>query len=198
MTVPQLRRQMRDIRALNAQRTRFRLLMGAEVDILSEGKLDYPDEVLAELDFVIGSIHTGFGQSEAMLTRRLIAAMRNPYVTLIAHPTGRLMGQREGYPVDLAAVFQAAKSTGTALEINAQPRRIDLSDAAAKQAGEAGVMLAISTDTHAVSQLNYMALGLGIARRAWLTPRQLLNCMPRADLLAWIGAKRKRLQGRVR
>jgi DNA polymerase (family 10) len=118
--------------------------------------------------------------------------MHNPYVTLIAHPTGRLMGQRDGYPIDLEAVYRAAKDTGTALEINAQPRRLDLSDAAAKRAGECGVTMAISTDTHSANQLDYMALGLGVARRAWLTPKQILNCLPRTKLLDWIAVKRAR------
>ena len=193
MTVPRLRRQMTQIRALNARAARFRLLMGAEVDILADGRMDYPDEVLAELDFVIGSIHSGFRQSEAVLTRRLIAAMRHPCVTLIAHPTGRLMGQREPYPLDLDAVCNAAKETGTALEINAYPKRLDLSDTAARRAGEAGVMLAVSTDTHSLDQLDHMVIGLGVARRAWLSPRQLLNCLSRERLLAWIARKRQRL-----
>ena len=193
MTVPRLRRQMSEIRAFNARARRFRLLMGAEVDILAEGAMDYPDEVLAELDFVVGSIHSGFGQSEAVLTRRIVTAMRNRYVTLIAHPTGRLMGQREPYPLDLEAVFEAAAETGTALEINAYPKRLDLNDAAARRAGEAGVMLAISTDTHSVDQLDNMAIGLGVARRAWLEPKQVLNCFTREQLLAWIARKRRRL-----
>ncbi len=193
MTVPRLRRQMTQIRALNARATRFRLLMGAEVDILADGRMDYPDKVLAELDFVVGAIHSGFQQSEAVLTRRLIAAMRNPYVTLIAHPTGRLMGQREPYPLDLEAVCKAAKDTWTALEINAYPKRLDLSDTAARRAGETGVMLAVSTDTHSIDQMGNMAIGLGVARRAWLSPRQLLNCLSRERLLAWIARKRRRL-----
>ncbi|MBI3330555.1 MAG: DNA polymerase/3'-5' exonuclease PolX, partial [Candidatus Omnitrophica bacterium] len=119
MPVARLRQQMKEIRALNARGGPLRLLMGAEVDILNNGSMDYPDPVLADLDFVVGSIHSGFGQGEAALTRRLIRAMRNPYVTLIAHPTGRLMGQREPYAVDLEAVFKAARVTGTAVEINA-------------------------------------------------------------------------------
>lgn len=190
MTVARLRQQMAKIRALNAQATRFQLLMGAEVDILSDGSMDYPNDVLASLDFVVGSIHSGFTQGEAALTRRVITAMRNPYVTLIAHPTGRLMGQREPYPIDLEAVYRAANRTGTALEINAYPKRLDLCDTAARRAKDLGVTLAISTDTHSVDQLDQMAIGLGVARRAWIEPRHLLNCRSRATLLAWIGRKR--------
>ncbi len=190
MTVARLRQQMTKIRALNARAKRFQLLMGAEVDILSDGAMDYPNDVLAGLDFVVGSIHSGFTQGEAAITRRVVTAMRNPYVTLIAHPTGRLMGQREPYPVDLEAVYRTAKETGTALEINAYPKRLDLCDTAARRANGLGVMLAISTDTHSVDQLEQMAIGLGVARRAWIEPKHLLNCRSRAMLLQWIARKR--------
>ena len=192
MSIPRLRQQMDKIRALNARTKRFHALMGAEVDILNDGSMDYPDEVLAELDFVVGSIHTGFTQGEAVLTKRLVTAMRNPYVTLIAHPTGRLMGQREPYPLDFNAVFRAAAETRTALEINAYPRRLDLCDTAAKRAREAGVMLAISTDSHSLDQLDQMVFGLGVARRAWVEPAQLLNCLTWPQLRQWIGRKRLR------
>lgn len=192
MSVARLRQQMARIRAINATNGRCRLLMGAEVDILSDGSMDYPDRVLSELDFVVGSVHTGFTQSEAMLTRRIVAAMRNPYVTLIAHPTGRLMGQREPYAVDLEAVARAAAGTGTALEINAYPRRLDLSDVAARRAKELGAMLAVSTDTHALEQLDHIRIGVGVARRAWAGPQHLLNCLPLNRLLAWIARKRQR------
>ncbi len=192
MAVPRLRRQMAAIRKLNAGSARLRVLMGAEVDILGDGSMDYPNAVLAELDFVVGSIHSGFGQGEAVLTRRLLAAIRNPYVTLIAHPTGRLMGQREPYPVDLEAVFRAAKDTGTALEINAHPKRLDLCDTSARRARELGATLAISTDTHSIDQLEQMALGVGVARRAWVEPGGLLNCRTLPELLAWVGRKRQR------
>ena len=192
MSIERIRKQWAEIDALNRTFTSYRLLKGAEVDILNDGSMDYPDEILAKLDFVVGSIHSGFGQGEATLTRRLVRAMRNPYVTLIAHPTGRLMGQREPYPIDLDEVFTAAKETGTALEINAYPKRLDLCDTAARLAKEAGVMLAISTDTHSLDQLDHMAIGLGVARRAWLEPRHLLNCLTRPQLLAWIARKRRR------
>ena len=192
MSVERLRQQMAQIQALNARAARCRLLMGAEVDILSDGSMDYPDPVLKELDFVVGSIHSGFTQGEDRLTRRLVTAMRNPYVTLIAHPTGRLMGQREPYPVNLEAVYAAAKETGTALEINAYPKRLDLCDTAAKRAKECGVMLAISTDSHSLDQLDQMAIGLGVARRAWAEPKHLLNSLTLHQLLRWITKKRTR------
>ena len=192
MSVARLREQMTKIRAINAQSKRFRVLMGAEVDILTDGSMDYPNTVLAELDFVVGSIHSGFTQNEATLTRRMITAMHNPYVTLIAHPTGRLMGQREPYAINLEAVFQAAKETGTAMEINAYPKRLDLCDTAARRAKDVGVMLAISTDTHSVDQFEHMIFGLGVARRAWVEPRHLLNCFSLNQLLQWIAKKRTR------
>ncbi len=116
--------------------------------------------------------------------------MRNPYVSLIAHPTGRLMGQRDSYAVDLEAIFQSARQTGTALEINAYPKRLDLSDASARRANEVGVMLAISTDTHSLDQLNHITIGLGLARRAWIEPNRLLNCFSLKALLEWIARKR--------
>ena len=183
---------MTKIRAINARAKRFRLLMGAEVDILSDGSMDYPDAVLAELDFVVGSIHSGFTQSEATLTRRLVQAMRHPSVTLIAHPTGRLMGQREPYPIDFETVFRAARETGTALEINAYPKRLDLCDTAAHRANELGVMLAISTDSHSLDQLDQMTFGIGVARRAWVEPNRLLNGLSLTGLLRWIARKRQR------
>ena len=194
MSIDRLREQMTLIRAWNKRSKRLRLLMGSEVDILSDGSMDYPNEVLAELDFVVGSIHTGFTQSEALLTKRMVTAMRNPYVTLIAHPTGRLMGQREPYPINLEAVFRAATDTGTAMEINAYPKRLDLADTAARRAKELGVMLAISTDTHHLDQLGHMAIGVGVARRAWVEPRQLLNCMTLKQLTGWIARQRARKQ----
>jgi DNA polymerase (family 10) len=190
MTIERLREQISRIRAFNARSKRLTLLTGSEVDILNDGLLDYPDDVLAQLDVVVASVHTGFSQDRATLTRRIITAMRSPYVTIIAHPTGRLMGEREPYAVDLEAVFQAAKATGTALEINSYPRRLDLNDAAARRAHELGVMLAISTDSHSTDQLENVAFGLGVARRAWVEPRRVLNCLTLTRLRQWVARKR--------
>ncbi len=192
MSEARIKEQMAKVTALNARLGRFQLLRGAEVDILSDGAMDYPNELLKQLDFVIGSVHSNFRQSEATMTNRIIAAMRNPFVTLIAHPTGRLMGQREPYSVNLKTVFEAAADTRTAMEINAYPKRLDLNDVSARQAQEQGVRLAISTDTHSLDQLDNIAIGLGVARRAWLEPKHLLNCLSRHDLLAWITHKRAR------
>jgi DNA polymerase (family 10) len=189
---------MQKIRTLNKQFDgSFRLLMGAEVDILNDGAMDYPNEVLVDLDFVIGSVHTGFTQAEAVITRRIVRAMDNPYLTLLAHPTGRLMGQREPYAVNLETVFKAAQATGTAVEINAYPKRLDLCDTAARRARALGVTLAISTDSHSLDQLDQMTFGLGVARRAWLEPRHLLNCFSLEQLSAWIARKRRRADRRA-
>ena len=121
-----------------------------------------------------------------------IRAMRNPYVTIIGHPTGRLMGQREAYPLDLEAVCRAAKDTGTALEINSYPKRLDLNDHMARRARELGVMLAVDTDAHSTDQLDQMRFGIGVARRAWVEPEGLLNCLTLPELKRWIAKKRAR------
>src|SRR3989338_8520211 len=193
MSVARLRQQMKKIQALNERLpASFRLLMGAEVDILKDGVMDYPHEVLAGLDFVIGSVHSGFTQPEAVMTRRIIRAMETPCLTLLAHRPGRLRGQRDSYAVNLEAVLNAAKATGTAVEINAYPRRLDLCDTAARRAQTLGVMLAISTDSHSLDQLDQMTFGLGVARRAWMEPRHLLNCLSLPQLSAWIARDRKR------
>ena len=188
----ELKEQMRRIAVLNKRFRRFQLLRGAEVDILNKGAMDYPDTLLRQLDVAIGSIHSGFKQDSATITNRLVTAMRNPYVTMIAHPTGRLMGQREAYAVDLEAVFAAAKKTQTALEMNAYPKRLDLNDVSARRAKHHGVKLAISTDTHSLDQLENITIGIGVARRAWLGPQDLLNCLTREQLLAWVRQKRRR------
>ncbi len=192
MSPRELKAQMAKIGAMNRRFRKFQLLMGSEVDILERGRLDYPDALLSQLDFVIGSIHSGFKQDEATLTNRLTRAMDNPYLSMIAHPTGRLMGQRDPYAVNLETVFAAASATHTALEINAYPKRLDLNDQHARRAKDLGVRLAISTDTHSLDQLNDITIGLGVARRAWLEPTHLLNCLSRNQLLAWVHEKRRR------
>lgn len=192
LTEGELKDQMAKIQALNKRYKRFQLLMGAEVDILNRGIMDYPNSLLSKLDFVIGSIHSGFKQDETTMTNRIVTAMRNPFVTMIAHPTGRLLGQREPYAVNAETVLRVAAETHTALEINAYPKRLDLNDAMARRAKDRGVWLAISTDTHSLDQLENVAIGIGVARRAWIEPRHLLNCLSREQLLAWIQKKRTR------
>jgi DNA polymerase (family 10) len=135
------------------------------------------------MDIVVASIHSGFRQSREQITKRLVSAMKNPHVSVIAHPTGRLIGERDPYNVDMEEVLRVAAETGTAIEINAYPLRLDLNDVHARMAREKGVSLAISTDTHITSQFDYMAYGVSIARRAWLEKKDILNTLGYRALL---------------
>jgi len=166
--------QIQEIRKWNQTHPTFTLLAGSEVDIRTDGMLDYPDEILSQLDFVIASVHSGFSQR---VTERLMTAAKHPLVTLLAHPTGRLIGKREGYDVDIDQVMKACAETGTALEINAYFERLDLNDLLARKAKELGIVFAIGTDAHHPDQLGMMRFGLGVARRAWLQKNHILNCM---------------------
>lgn len=181
--------QRREIERLNAADPGFRLLAGIECDILPDGSLDYPDEVLAEFDFVIASVHSAFRQSEADMTRRIVKAMENRYVGVLAHPTGRILLARDGYAVDLAAVVAAAAATGTVLEINASPYRLDLDWRWCHKAKEAGVLLAINPDAHAPAELEYVAYGTAIARKGWLTGADIVNTRPAAEAIALLRRK---------
>jgi DNA polymerase (family 10) len=175
MSIERLRQQQELIRMLNQKYAPFTILCGAEVDILKDGSLDYPDEVLKTLDIVSASIHSGFSQPRATITKRIITAMENPYVDIINHPTGRLLQKREGYDVDLERVLKAAVRTGTALEINASPDRLDLDDVWSRRARDMGIRLSIDTDAHSTSQLSQMRLGVFVARRGWLEARNVIN-----------------------
>jgi len=180
LTPERLEEQIGKIRALNERMENFRILAGTEVDIRSDGSLDFPDELLSRLDIVIAAIHSGFKKN---VTQRLIAAAQNPLVTIIAHPTGRLINQREGYDVDLERVMQACSDTGTAMEINACGERLDLNDIHVRRAKEAGIRLAIGTDAHHPEDLASMRLGLGVARRGWLEKTHVMNCRTSEELL---------------
>lgn len=191
LTAGELLEQRAIVDALNTRLKPFRILLGTEMEILPDGRLDYPDTVLAQLDVVIAAVHSAFKQPRAVMTRRIVTALQNPYVHILAHPTGRLWGEREPYDVDLDEVARVAATTGAALEINAYTKRLDLNDAQAKRAHELGALLVISTDTHALAQLDAFELGLSMARRAWLTADDVLNTRRVEDVLAW--ARRKRL-----
>jgi DNA polymerase (family 10) len=184
--------QIGKIRALNKKYTNFRILAGSECDILADGRLDFPDRVLAQLDIVLCAVHSRFKQARAEMTARIVKALSNPYVHILAHPTGRLIGERDPYDVDLEAVFAAAKQHGKAVEINAQPSRLDLNDHHARRAKELGVMLSIDTDTHFLDQLQNMTLGVATARRAWISKADVINTMPLGKLLAWAHKSRPR------
>ena len=159
------------------------ILCGSECDIRANGDMDYPDEILAQLDWVVASVHSAMGQDQATMTARMIKAMEHPSVTIIGHLTTRLLGQREPVEFDLEAVLQAARDTGTALEINASPERLDLKDTHAYRARELGVPLVINTDSHHHTHLDKRRFGVAVARRAWCRPEDILNTMSREEFL---------------
>jgi DNA polymerase (family 10) len=167
-----LKKQWREIDTLNKTAKHVRILKGIEVDILADGSLDYPDRILKQFDIVLASIHQGF---KNRVTQRMCAAMENPYVDVIAHPTGRLISQREGYVIDLGKVMIMAARTGTWLELNAFPDRLDLNDVNCKAAKELGIKISIGTDAHSVDGLLWMKFGIATARRGWLEPQDIVN-----------------------
>jgi DNA polymerase (family 10) len=177
-----LRRQIERVRTLASTLRGFTLLVGAEVDILKDGSLDYSDELMAELDVVVASLHASHRLSEADQTKRLCAAMENPNVDLIGHPTGRLIGRREPYPMDMEAVIAKAVETGTVLEVSGQPDRLDLRDGNVRMAVEAGAKLAIDTDAHSTRALDYMRFGVMNARRGWASADDVVNTRTWAQL----------------
>ena len=178
------------IREANSRIDGIELLAGTEVDILADGRLDYEDAVLAELDWVIASPHAALRQESGKATERLLRAIDNPYVNAIGHPTGRLINRREGLSPDFAAVFAAAAASGTALEINANYRRLDLAAEHARAAVRAGCRITVNTDAHDPSHLGRLAGGLTTARRGWVTKDDVVNCMSAAELRRFVAAKR--------
>jgi DNA polymerase (family 10) len=170
-----LERQTEEIAALAKRVSGLKILAGIEVDIRADGSLDMPDEVLAARDWVMASIHSGFDGPRERLTERLVAAMENAHVDCIGHPTGRKINRRPPYELDFQRVLEKAIETGTFLEINAQPDRLDLADSHARAAAEAGVRIVISTDAHRVHELDNLELGVAQARRGWVTREQIVN-----------------------
>jgi DNA polymerase (family 10) len=189
-----LRSQRERVREIG-ERYNVRTLCASEVDILPDGSLDYDDHVLAELDLVIASVHSAFQQSREEMTARIIAACENPYVTIIGHPTGRSVGGFNGYAFDADAVFTAAARTGTALEIDGHPSRLDLPSTLARRARSFGVTFSVDSDAHAADQLANISYGVGQARRAWVTAKEVLNAQPLEDVLAFVRRKRPATQG---
>jgi DNA polymerase (family 10) len=175
MDEARLRRQIEEIDRLNGTLKGIRILKGVEVDILENGSLDVRDSVLKRLDLVVGAIHSGFGSSRDKQTERIIRAMDNPYFNILAHPTGRLINQRPAYEIDMERVMRAALERGCFLELNAQPERLDLNDVHCRMAKDLGLKLAISTDAHSTSSLDYMRFGIDQGRRGWLEPGDVLN-----------------------
>jgi len=190
MDEAQVVQMIAEVRALNARLKGFRVLAGCEVDIRADGSLDFPDEILTQLDLVQVSIHSRFKMSREDMTRRIVRAVQHPLVHILGHPTGRLIGARAPYEVDIEAVLQAAKTGDVAVEINASPSRLDLNDLHARRAKDLGIPITISTDAHAIPQLDYMRYGVAVARRAWLTPSDVLNTLPAPALAAWLMQRR--------
>lgn len=186
-----LRRQIERVRTINAQLDGFELLIGTETNILPDGSPDYDDELLAELDWCIASVHTAFQTPRAEMTARMVAAVEHPWIDAIGHPSGRKLGRRPGYDVDLDAVIEAAARTGTMLEINGAPDRRDLDDIHARAAAEAGVKILLDSDAHGTDRLSNVRWAVATARRAWLGPEQIANTRPWAEF----AALRKRARG---
>jgi DNA polymerase (family X) len=183
LTEKDLIKKNKEIDAINKKIKGFKVLKGVEVDITSDGGLDYPDNILKELDIVFAAIHTGFKQSTEVITKRILKAMDNKYVDILAHPTGRLLNQRDPYAVDIPAVLKHAKETNTVIEINGNPRRLDLDDINSKAASQLGIKLALTTDTHHLENLHFMRYAVAVARRGWVSKKDVLNTLPVAQLL---------------
>lgn len=186
LTKERLLQQGEEIEKLRAKYRDITILRGIEMDILPDAALDFDDEVLAQLDFVIGAIHSSFSQDRETIMKRLRAAVENNHVTMIAHPTGRLIGRREGYDVDTDMLIELAKETGTVLELNANPNRLDLSAELLKKAQDAGVKIAINTDAHTLDMLEHIEIGVAAARKGWIQKDTVLNAWETDKLLAYI------------
>ena len=189
LTPERLLEQRKEIWAFNEKHPSFRLLAGTEMDILPDGSLDFEDDVMAELDFVIASIHSSFSQPQEKIMERLHNAMKNPHVDMIAHPTGRVIGQRDGYNPDIAQLITWAKEYGKILELNANPYRLDLCLEHLEMAAEAGVPIAINTDAHAIEQLRFMEIGTKYAQKAWLKKENIVNTWSLDDFVKYIEKK---------
>lgn len=174
MSVERLQQQGCEIAQVSKE-LGFPILRGVECDILSDGTLDYDDALLSEMDIVVGSIHSGFSQEESKLTARILAAIENPHVDIIAHPTGRILGRREPYNINIAEIIARAKKHNKILELNATPDRFDLRDVHVRMASNMGVKIAINTDAHSIEQQGYMYYGVNYGQRAWLQPEQVVN-----------------------
>jgi DNA polymerase (family 10) len=187
LTVERLLAQQEEVRAVDAEMSpNLRIFHGTEMEIRADGTLDFPDEVLAQLDFVIASLHVGLRQPREQVTERLLNAIRNPNVDLIGHPRGQLIPDRDPADLDMDAVFAAAREHGTALEINANPHRLDLEAQYARRAVELGIPLAIDTDAHRIEELDLMRFGILTARRGWVQAKNVLNTMPIEGFLDWL------------
>jgi len=187
---PKLRFQIATIRKLNKKLHGFRVFAGIECDILRDGSLDFPDNVLAQLDYVIVSVHSVFNLSETEMTQRVIRAIENPFVTMLAHPTGRLLLKREPYQIDIPAILDAAARTGTWIELNSAPKRLDLDWRWWPLAKQKGVKCVINPDAHRTEHLQDLWFGIGIARKGWLTKDDVVNCLSLGEMEPALRVKR--------
>jgi DNA polymerase (family 10) len=186
-----LKKQIAEIKALNKDFDGFRLFSGTECDILKDGELDFSDSVLDQLDYVVASVHSSFTLGEAEMTKRLIRAMENPHVTMLGHMTGRLLLKREPYAVNIPAVIDAAAETGTFIELNADPHRLDMDWRWWRLAKEKGVKCVVNPDAHSTEGLQNLYFGIGAARKGWLTKSDVVNCLPLKKVISALEAKRK-------
>lgn len=195
LDIERLEKKFKELESVREKRTRStpRILFGAEVDILPDGTLDYADPVLARFDVVIAAVHANFNQSKAKMTARILKALQNPYVNVLAHPTARLIGNRQPIEFDFEQVVNAAGKAGIALEIDGSPWRLDLNDTLARAAHRSGAILAITADAHSTSQLTFMRFGVLQARRAWLPSGAIVNTWPWQKLHAWLSARRPQI-----
>lgn len=190
LSVERLREQFQIIKELNERLEGFRVLTGIEVDLRADGSLDFPDELLGEIDIVTASVHSVIGQESDKMTERLMKAIHNPHVDVIGHPTGRIIQQRQPSEFDVEKVFKAAAATGTAMEVNSYPSRLDLKDSYIRAARDLGVLLVINTDSHNTDMLDFMRYGVAQARRGWCEARHVLNTKPINEILSYLQGRR--------
>jgi DNA polymerase (family 10) len=189
LSVEKVKQQLKEIDKLNLGTNKFRVFKGIEVDILSDGSLDYNGKTLQQFDFVIASVHSKFGMTEKDMTKRIIKGMKNKYVTMLGHPTGRLLLERDAYPVSMTEIIKAAADYGKTIEINAHPHRLDLDWRLCKYAKDQGVKISINPDAHNIKGLNYVDIGVGIARKGWLEKRDVINTMDLKRVMKWLSIK---------
>ena len=186
------KKQYQEIKEVRTKVRGITVFTGCEVDILPDGSLDLPDDLLEQLDVVVAAVHAKMDMTQSAMTKRVLKALAHPAVTILAHPTGRLINHREPFAIDLEEIFHAAKENDVAVELNAQPDRLDLNDLHVFRAREIGVKIAINTDAHSTEQLRFMRYGIDQARRGWLEKRHVLNAMTQPQLESWLKQRRQR------
>jgi DNA polymerase (family X) len=196
LSIEEVREQHREIDRLNHEfGGEFTVLKGSEVDILADGSLDYPDEILKEMDFVLAAIHSRMKMPRQEMTDRIVRALENPYVHCLSHPSGRLIGRRDEFEVDWEKIFKIAQKNGKAMEINSSPARLDLDDKRTRWAMELNIPILINTDAHTPEEMEFMEYGIFVARRAWLEPADVMNTLPIDTLKEWLKSAHKKYAG---